>query len=270
MRLNTLTLCATALALSGCGDASGPTISPAAKSAIARFEYLADSATNAGNPDEGQLYTGAAEAIRVTGDVGTIPVSIDGSISEFSALTLQLTLPGATVCDEFSCADSPPVQEQFLIAWQEEPMGRLLFIAKDGFGTKSVAFDTTTVDTLTAPPPGIALVGDEGGDGWFSIAGTASNQGITVFGACAKPRQETPGVRYSCHRATYRWSADFTAGESAGDAIGTEHHVVIPSTVVAGAMLALTGFTDELAMRIGDAPIRSRLVLKRDRARARR
>lgn len=165
MRLHKLTLCATALALAACGEGSGPTISAAAKLAIARFDYLAD---------------------------------------------------------------------------------------------------------LTAPPPGVALVGDAAGDGWFSIAGTASNQGINVTGVCARPRQETPGVRYSCHRATYRWSADFTAGESAGDAIGTEHHVVIPSTVVAGAILSITGFTDDLGARIGDAPIRSRLALKRDRARARR
>lgn len=270
MRLHKLTLCATAFALAGCGDGSGPTISPAAKAAIARFDYLADSLTNAGNPDDAQIFTGAAEAVRVTGDVGTIPVSIDGSIHNFSALTLQLTLPGGTFCDDLGCEETPTVQEQFLLAWQEDPIGRVLFIAKDGFGPKSLAFDTASTDTLTAPPPGVALVGDEAGDGWFSIAGTASNQGINVTGACAKPRQETPGVRYSCHRATYRWSADFTAGESAGDAIGTEHHIVIPSTVVAGAILSITGFTDELGARIGDAPIRSRLALKRDRARARR
>jgi hypothetical protein len=266
MRLRNLTLCVAALALAGCGDSSGPTVSPAAKSAIARFEFLADSLTNAGNPDDAQIFTGAAEAVRVTGDVGTIPVSIDGTASDFSALTLHLQLPGGTVCDDVSCETTPPVQEQFLIAWQEDPVGRILFIAKDGFGTRSVAYDTTATDTLTAPPPGVALVGDEAGDGWYSIAGSATNQGLTVSGACAKPKEETPGIRYDCRHATYRWSADFTAAETAGDAIGTEHHVVIPSSVVAGAAIAITGFTDELAASIGRAPIRSRLVLKRDRA----
>ena len=270
MHFRSLIVCASAAALVACGDDSaGPTISPAAARAIARFDYLADSATNAGNPDEAQLYTGAAEAVRVTGDVATLPVSIDGTGTDFYALTLQLSLPPQSYCDEFGCEESPGVEEQLLLAWQEDPARRVMFIAKDGFGSKSLAFDTTAADTMTAPPPGIALVGEEGGDGWFSTAGTTSNQAVSTGGSCAKLRQETPGIRYSCEHATYRWSADFTAGEAAGDAVGTEHHIVVPSTVVAGAKLALIGFTDEFAARVGGAPIRSRLVLKRDRARNR-
>jgi hypothetical protein len=270
MRIHRLILGAAAVALVACGkDSSGPTISPAAAKAIARFDYLADSATNAGNPDDAQLFTGAAEAVRVTGDVGTLPVSIDGTSSDFFALSLQLTMPASSACDEFGCYDTPASEEQFLVAWQEEPAGRVMFISKDGFGAKNVAFDTTSVDTLTAPPPGVALVADESGAGWFSTAGTASNQAVGTGGACARLREPTPGVAYSCSHATYRWSADFTAGEAAGAAIGTEHHIVIPATVVAGAKLAITGFTGEVAAKLGKAPIRSRLVLKRDRAIAR-
>lgn len=270
MRTRNLTLCAAALALAGCGDSNGPTISPAAKSAIARFDFLADSLTNAGNTDDAQIFTGAAEAVRMTGDVGTIPVSIDGTASDFHALTLHLTIPGGTICDDVSCQSAPPVQEQFLLAWQEDPINRIMFIAKDGFGSKSLAYDTTATDTLTAPPPGIALVGDETGDGWYSIGGSASNQGLSVTDHCAKPRQETPGVSFDCRHATYRWSADFTAGETAGDAIGSEHHVVIPSSVVAGAVIQITGFSDTFAASVGRSPIRDRLVLKRERALARR
>ena len=272
MHFRSVTTFAVAFAAVACGEnSSGPTISPAAAKAIARFDFLADSAANAGNPDEAQIYTGAAEAVRVAGDVGTLPVSIDGTSTDFYALTLQLTLPAQSLCDETGCVESLAVEENLLLAWQEEPSGRILFIAKDGFGSRSLAFDTTALDTLTGPPPAIALVGDQAGEGWFSIGGTTSSQAVGTGGSCAKLREETPGIRYSCAHATYRWSADFTAGEADGDAIGTEHHVVIPSTVVAGAKLAIldVNFNDEYVARVGDSPIRDRLVLKRDRTRAR-
>jgi hypothetical protein len=271
MHLRSFIVSATALSLIACGkDSSGPTITPAAADAIARFDYLADSAAAAGATDEAEIYTGAAEAIRVAGDVGTIGIDIDGATTDFSALSLQLALPAQEFCDEFGCETVPAVDEHFLVAWQEMPLGRVLFVAKSGTGTRSLEFDTTAVDTMTAPPPGVALVGDENGESWFSIAGTTNNSAVSVGGECARPREQTPGISYNCAHATYRWSADFTAGEADGDAIGTEHHIVIPSTVVAGARLSVANMSGRVATKIGRAPVRSRLVLKRDRARASR
>ena len=271
MRHKSVSFAAFALLLASCGkDSSGPSTSPEAARAIARFTFLADSVTAAGDPETGQVFTGAADAVRMSGDVSTISISVDGSAAEYNALTLSLHVPGMSDCDEYECYETEPLDENLLLAWREEVDPSVMFIATMGTGTHSVAIDTTTPveeEPISTPPMGLALFGSESGEGWFSTAGTATNAAVSTASACARPKTETPGVRFTCSRATYRWSANFTADEAEGDDIGAKHNVVIAASNVSGARVVLADMSGAAASKMGRSPIMTRLSHRRDRSR---
>lgn len=270
MRLPSLVLCVTVLALAACGgDTSGPSRNATATRAIARFDYLADSSAAVGDSAGARIFSAAAEAVRASGDVATLPISIDGASSDFNAIAFQLNLPATTTCGEFRCQPQGPFEEHLLVAWQEDPSARVIFIAKDGPGSRSVTIDTAALDTATAPPAGLALVGEESGAAWYSTGGTASDATVSTGDACPQPREATPGAAFTCSQVTFRWSADFTATDGGGDFGGTTHRVVIAATDVPGARVDVSSMTGTLSAMAGRAPVRSRLGLRVERARSR-
>ena len=266
MRHKALSVASAALLLAGCGkDSNSPTTSPEAARAIARFTYLADSLTDAGDPESGQIFTGAADAVRMSGDISTVSISIDGSASEYNALTLSLHMPAMSECDEFECYETPAADENLLLAWREEVDPSVMFIATAGTGTHTVKLDTTSVEPPEEIATGIALYGSESGEAWVSSEGTATNAAVSTGSACARPKTETPGVRFTCTRSVYRWSANFTATESDGEVAGASHDVEIGATNVSGARVVMIDMGTNMARSLGRAPIRTRLVHKRDR-----
>lgn len=272
MQLRSLLLASATLALAACGgDTSGPTSSAAATRAIRRFQFLADSSAAVGDSSGAQLFSAAADAVRASGDVRVLPIGIDGTSSDFNAIAFQLTLPAATTCDDFGCRQEGPFEEHLLMAWQEDP-DRIVFIAKDGPGTRSVAIDTAAIDTATTPPTGLALVGTGSGDsgeGWYSTGGTSTDALLSTGNACPPPREATPGAGFTCAQATFRWSADFTAIDAAPDSPGATHRVVIAATEVPGARVDVTAMNGTVSAMLGRAPVRSRLALRVERARVR-
>ena len=272
MQLRSLLLAAAALAFTACGgETSGPTSSAAATRAIRRFGYLADSSAAVGDSSGAQLFSAAADAVRASGDVSALPISIDGASSAFSAFAFQLTLPAATSCDDFGCRQEGPFEEHLLMAWQEDP-DRIVFIAKDGPGSRSVAIDTAALDTATVPPAGLAHVGTgsgESSDGWYSTGGSSSDALVSTGDACPPPREATPGAGFTCAQATFRWSANFTAIEAATGSPGATHRVVIAATEVPGARVDVTAMNGTVSAMLGRAPVRSRLALRVERARGR-
>lgn len=273
MRLRSLALSLVALAIAACrGDTSGPTSSSAATRAADRFRYLADSSAAVGDSSGAQLFAVAADAVRAGGDVTTLPIVIDGASSDFSAIAFQLNLPATTTCDELGCREEGPFQEHVLVAWQEAPSDRIVVIAKDGPGARPVALDTTVLDTtalytITTPPAGFALVGAEAGAGWYSTGGTASDALVSTGGACPPPREQTPGVAFTCTQAMFNWSADFTAAEALIDAPGATHRIVIAGANVPGARVEVSAMSGSVSAMLGRAPVRSRLLFRVEKGR---
>lgn len=272
MRLKLLALPASLLFASACNDSSGPTTSPEATSAIQRFTQLADSATQAGDPQSAQIFLGAADAVRMAGDVNTMRITVDGVASDYNALTLSMRVPASEYCDEeFGCETTPEMEENMLLAWRESTNSSLLFLATNGFGNKSLAFDTAQFsDTATAPtdelPPGLGIFATESGEAWFSTGGSTTSSIAGTSGACGRPQTETPGMQFNCTKTSFSWSASFTANEAEGDAVGAAHTIVVPATVVPGIRIVLQDMSGNAKKALGRSPIRTRLVAKRDKA----
>jgi hypothetical protein len=111
----------------------------------------------------------------------------------------------------------------------------------------------------------VGIFATEAGETWFSTAGSTTSAMAGSNGACARPRTETPGVRFNCTRTTFTWGANFTANEAQGDALGTSHTIVVPATAVPGVRIVLQDMSGNMKKSIGRSPIMTRLVAKRDR-----
>ncbi|HET7458061.1 MAG TPA: hypothetical protein VFJ74_10425 [Gemmatimonadaceae bacterium] len=266
-----------------CSDSStGPNGAKVATQAADNFDHVADSLTNAGNPDDASVYQSLADLIRAVGRADQVVVKVDGRSVTHTTLAFETLVP-ASACanstDPVLCREFNPAFTQVVLGWTGTNLKESFVAYSEQTGSASVS----DAGSGPYPPayvyysirdvygPDTDLFGATSST-WYSAEGTVTMQPGARSGNCTVPAGSEPGITFTCFKASFSPAFDVTALDYASTTTPTSKHITMASQRVDGLSADVTQVYDDGSSTLGvarpsvvrrDAALTTRALLRR-------